>query len=185
MTNQTENLQVSSSQLHGLCPVDSDNTNGTLPADRTDVHLPSAGHTRAYMAAVVEQRVLLFAVADLTQVHLLVCYFPVADTLPVSLAIFVPAHVPVARLVFDVRPLAVPLVIHPVPFICIARWIYHYALAVALAEDKVPLVCRGRVREVFAFTVVMPFVELSTVIVSGESGFDGTGAGEGVNWVIP
>lgn len=92
------------------------------------------------MATVVEKCVLFLTVADLTQIHFFIRHLPVADSLTVSLAVFVPAHILVASLVFDECSLSMALVVGPVTVVGISRRIYHYALAVALSEDEVSFV---------------------------------------------
>lgn len=106
--------------LAQLRAVDADNANHILPANRADVDLSRAGNAGTDMPAVVKQCVLLFAVTDLTQVHLLVGHFPVADALPVPFAVFVPADVLVAGLAFDEGPMPVAPVVDPVPVIRVA-----------------------------------------------------------------
>lgn len=154
-------------------PIDLYHALHRLATDRTAVHLPSADETRAHVPAVVEQRVLLCAVADLTHVHVLIGNLPVADALPVSPTMLVAANVFVPGLVFDKRSLSIAFVRHPVSIVCITIWVQHSSLAMTSPQDKVALVDRRLVGDMFAFAVILPFAEFAAVPVASKRGLDG------------
>lgn len=135
------------------------------------------------MSTVIEQRVLLFPITDLTQIHLFVCNFPIADSLTVALTILVAADVLVTCLALHERALPVAFVLEPVTFVGIAVWIFHCALALAATRNEVTFVDGGEVGDVFATAMVQTVFKFATVVGASEGGFDCFEAGEGLDWM--
>ena len=135
------------------------------------------------MSTVIEQRILLFPITDLTQIHLFVCNFPIADSLTVALTILVATDVLVTCFALHERALSVTLVLEPVTVVGIAVWIFHYALALAEARNEVTLINGGEVGDVFAAAMVQAIFKSATVVGAGEGGFDCFEAGEGLDWM--
>jgi hypothetical protein len=92
-----------------LCPVNPHHALNIRPTNGADLNLSSTPGTSAHVPAVVEQRILLSTIADLADIHLLVCNLPVRDALAVSLILLPATNVLVACLVFEEGALAVAL----------------------------------------------------------------------------
>lgn len=166
------------------CPVNLDHIKNVLPTDGTDVDLACAGDARADMTTVVEERILLLAVADLAQVHLLVSHLPVADAAAVALAIFISSDVFVAGLLLDKCTLAMALVLEPVTVISIPRGILHETTTVTFAKDEVAVVRRTQIGNVHALSVEVTLLELAAVVIACKGGVDGLVTGECLGWVV-
>lgn len=108
-----------------------------LPAYGADFNLLRAFHTSTDVPAVVEKRIDLFRIANLTHVAFLVRYFPVGNALAPPFAILKTADVLVTRPFLEKRPLAVLFVLEPGPFVDVAVLEHHLALGSrAFAGDE-------------------------------------------------
>ncbi|KAH8430833.1 uncharacterized protein LDX57_008497 [Aspergillus melleus] len=164
--------------------VNFNNADDVLAADGTNIDLPSAGHAGADMSAIVEQGVLLLAVANLAEIHLLLGDLPVADAFAVALAVLVAADVLVARLLLDEGTLSMALILKPVAIVGITGWVLQETFAVAFAEHVVAGVGGGGVRDMRAFAVEVAILEFTAIIITGERGVDGLGPREGFGRMI-
>jgi hypothetical protein len=75
--------------------------------------------------------------------------------------------------------LSVTLVFHPVSLIAVAGRILHLAVPVTLPKDEFSGICCAIVRDVCAFTMVVAFIELSTVVISVKRGINCLGTSKG------
>lgn len=125
--------------------VDFDHLEDLLAANGANVNFACAGDAGTNMSTVIKERILFLAVTDLAEIHFLVGYFPIADSLTMAFTILVTTDVLVPGLALDKCALAMALILDPVTFVRVARWIFHLALAMAVPENKVTRVCSASV----------------------------------------
>lgn len=130
------------------------------------------------MSTVAEDRILFFRVADLTEIRLLVSYFPVADTLAMPFAVLVATDIFITGLLFDVGALTVTHVFDPIALVGVASRVLHLSLTMAFPKDKVALVNNAGAREVLPAAVIVAFQKFPTVEITGEGGFNRLGTSE-------
>lgn len=137
------------------------------------------------MPTIKKQSILFLSVANLTQIHLLICNLPVTNAFSVTLAVFIPAYILVPRLALDKGPLAMTLVIKPVAVVGVAGRVFHQTLAVAPAEDKVPFVNSAKVGDVLSTAVIESLFEFSAIRVAREGGFNCLETSKSLRGVAP
>ena len=108
-----------------------------LPANRTNIHLPRALLARNHMPAIIQQRIHLILVANLTQIHFFVRNLVPHHPLAVSSPLLPPAFVHIVR--FAVYHLAVSftLVVRPFTRVRVAGSVGHGAVTRSLAGDPI------------------------------------------------
>lgn len=137
------------------------------------------------MPAIEKQSILFLSVADLTQIHLLICNLPVTNAFSVTLAVFIPAYILIPRPALDKGPLAMTLVDKPVAVVGVAGRVFYETLAVAPAENKVPFVNSAEVGDVLSTAVIEALFELAAIIVAREGGFDCLETSKSLRGVAP
>ena len=155
-----------------------------LSAHWTNVNLFRTVNTGTNVSTIIEQGILVLAITDLTEIHLLVCDFPVADAFAVSLPIPVATNILIACFALGEGTLTVPLVFDPIARVRISRCILHCTTTMALPEHKITCVGGGCIGDVRSFAVIVTLLKFPRIIIAAESGINCFDPRECLGWVM-